>query len=174
MDSKPLVMLIMSISFVQLLGCERITNQFGIISQQQLDAAKMRLHETLPDLPTIPGSVLIESIEDMDDSREYICAGYQLNQLFGTNEYTFPEVLDFYSSELESLGWHPRFVLDYARTFESRNQIGLDVSDDYRFVLFGREVISASQSKFKTIFLLELTTPVVLPYPEQCRHLQGQ
>ncbi len=158
---------IMAVIF--LVGCDSLWNQFGFISNRQINATKDKLKSTAQHLPTPPGSVLIESVERMSPSRMVECTTLDLDRLIGSNEMSFSEVLDFYSSTLPSAGWQVRLVANDGRTFEFSGEIHLEVSDNYEFVPISKAAIREGKSKFRTMFLVEMFTPAILPVPKQCK-----
>ena len=169
MKHTPLIVLL-TMTFLELVSCDSLINQFGLISEQQINAAKERLNVASQYLPTIPGSVLIGSIEGTDSGQVAECAGVYISRLFATNELSFQEVLDQYTSSLQSAGWQLNVVTDYGRTFEKSGEPHLEISDNYRFLAFDQTKVREGQSKFKTLFLVDLRTPVIPDVPPaKCR-----
>jgi hypothetical protein len=155
-------------SILCLSGCSNIMNQLGFVSPDQIEAARARLNDAESHLPTLPGVVILDSVEHIESGQMEECASYHLSQLIGTNEMTFPQVLDTFTSLLESSGWKLTFSVSYGRDFASDKKVGLEVSDNYKFVPISPTAISTGEGKFRTLLLIDLGTPIVIPVPKHC------
>lgn len=118
----------------------------------------------------MPGNVLLENLEGVEGSRVQGCAGVYIYELLGTNDLSFTNVLDQYAVSLKTAGWQLVLETDHGRSFTTSDRINVEVSDNYRFLPFNKATILEGQKKFKTLFLLALTTPVEPDVPaERCR-----
>ncbi len=133
------------ISILFLIGCDSIMNH----------------------LPAVPGATLVKSVETSGGGQIAECMSVGVEELYGTNELSFAEILDFYTRSLEATGWHLRSSSAEGQTFET-NEFVLDVSNLYDVSLVGRDAVAEGKSRFKTIYLLYLSTPIVLPVPKKC------
>lgn len=156
-------------SLVCLSGCHNFLDHANLFGTDQISAAKARLRDTSLTLPPVPGSTMLDSVENLRGGQMTECASYHLSQLIGTNELTFPQVLDFYTSSLASSGWRLTLSLNYGRTFTADKGVGLEISDNYRFVPINPTAIRSGEDRFKSMFLVDLGTPVLFPVPNQCQ-----
>jgi hypothetical protein len=99
------------------------------------------------------------------------CDGREAQALFGTDELSYKEVMDFYTSTMQDAGWHPHLeaVTDRGRSFDLGDEFSLAVSDLYNVSSIGKDVVLEAKGRFQTIYLLELSTPIELPVPPQCK-----
>ncbi len=156
-----------------IVACTRIPNELGILSPEQVNAAKNRVDAILQRLPVVPGSSLIKSVENPFQGTMAECASISFHRLYGTNDLSFREVLEFYTTSLQSTGWHLNLALDNARSFDMGEGIGLAVSDQYVFSAVGQTAIHEGRAKFRTLYLLEVGTSIIFPPLERCRESES-
>lgn len=109
-----------------------------------------------PTIPIPPGAVVLASLEGGDGSRIDACSGAHIYRLYGTNEMSETQVLDWFSSSLPPDAWHPKTVADRVLTFVSDRQVTLEVSDSYRYLPFEKAIVLEGQQRFQTLFLVGL------------------
>ena len=137
--------------------------------QMRASNAEARLESLMKQLPAPPGAVLVKRVNNSTGGNMPECAGRQIEALFGTNDLSYREVLDFYTTSLQASGWHLLSADDKGRSFDMGDEFNADVSDLYNVSFVGRDAVQEGKSKFRTIYLLGLYTYIVLPVPSQCK-----
>lgn len=162
-----LIPLLALVAILSWSGCQAVI--FSIRYPSLVADAKKRLETVSQRLPTARGSVLVEHVDTTAGGQMLECEGRVLEELYGTNELSFVEVLEFYTVSLQPAGWLPKLPTDRGRSFALGDEFHLEVSDNYNVSLIGVAAINEGQSRFRTIYSLRLSTPVVLPFPSHCR-----
>lgn len=156
-----------------LVSCDSLSNRLGIITEWQIESAKGRIGEFSTQIPNVPSAILIQKVGTLGDSRDATCVNYYLLLLYGTNENSYEEVLGFYRSVALTHGWQPRIVSNDTQAYITNNDVAITIGKNYGYDPFSGTFLGEGETKFKTVFLITLGTPVVLPYPEYCLHRQG-
>ncbi len=158
------------IVLAQLIGCQSL---LASSSKHDRDAriadAENRLEAMLEHLPIPPGSILVKRIDLSTGGQMPDCEGYEILALYGTNEMSFAEMLDFYSTKMEALGWHPRLADAKGRSFDMGEEFYVGVSDQYLVSGVGVTAVNEAKSRFRTPYLLELITSLTLPVLPECK-----
>ncbi len=152
-----------------LIGCDAILNQLGFVSQRQIDEARERLDTMYRHLPAVPGAVLLQRVERSGGEQIDGCESVDIQELYGTNQISFDEVLDFYSKSLASEGAKLRLSSSNGRSFDI-NDFAFAVSAPPNVSLIDRNILSDAKSKFKTVYLIERNTLVIQPMPIRCKN----
>ena len=160
----PLVVLVIILCWG---GCQALV--FSLRYPGLVADANNRLQTMSQRLPTPPGSSLIQQVDTTGGGATLECDTRGIDKLYGTNDMTFAAVLDFYSSSLQSAGWQSKLATNSARTFRMDGEFNLEVSDLYDASMISKSAIEDGQSKFKTLFMLGLNTPILVPPPQECR-----
>ncbi len=133
--------------------------------------AEQRLEAAVQQLPAPPGAVVVHRVITTTGGTMPECEGREAHALLGTNEVSFGEVLDFYTSTLPSAGWDldPKYATNArGRGFAKRPEFILEVSDAYNSSMVGPDAVREGKARFRTIYLLYLATPLQQPVPSQC------
>jgi hypothetical protein len=78
--------------------------------------------------------------------------------LFGISKLTLREVIEQYKATLDSSTWQVNRIDAGGASFTSHGSIYLGVSDNYRWLPSMQEAAERGETKFATLFLVELTT----------------
>jgi hypothetical protein len=130
--------------------------------------AENRLADMMQQLPTPSGATLVEQVTTATSGQMPECEGREIYALFGTNELSLQEVLDFYTSAMQDAQWHLNRATNNDRNFSKGDEFLLDISD-IEISKIGRDAVNKAKSKFSTIYLLYLFTPLETPFPSQCK-----
>ncbi len=89
-------------------------------------------------------------------------------ELFGTNALSFQDVLDLYTKSLINEGWHLRFSESEGSGFD-RDDFALAISVPVKEFQCDPDIIAEGKRRFRTLFVIEMSTLVVRPVPKNCR-----
>lgn len=141
-----------------LLICTTILNGCVASFEVQANARLAMLKADLPSVPTIPGSELLDSQENIVRSHVPSCATVDISRLYGTNDLTFQEVIKWYTTNLNARDWRLNSAGVGGAVYIGSEEISLGVSDGYRWLPSMKESVQRGQGKFKTLFLVGLST----------------
>jgi hypothetical protein len=164
---KAIPLLCIAMALWLLTGCQAITD--SLISRLTLTDTKTRLERMSVQVPVPPGAVSVKRVVLPSGGQMTECEGLELQELLGTNNMSFAEVLDFYSSSLQAAGWTLTLARERDRSFQKDDEFSLAISDQYNVAAIGIAAIGEAKSRYRTIYLLELLTPDEVPLPAQCK-----
>lgn len=114
-------------------------------------AADSRLTAEIQRLPVPAGALLVEQLITDLDVRMPECQGRLLQALYGTNDMSVDEVLEFYESSLHGTKWAMTDVDKRSRAFAVGDELSMDVSDYLLLGRFGSERLKDARASFKTV-----------------------
>lgn len=132
-------------------------------------AAEGKLSTKRDSLPVPPGAVLVGQAFTGSSGTIQGCESRWLQTLYGTNELSYAEVLDFYASALRGTEWQATAVYTDAVSFDAGDEFSMDVADYYNVSNIGPATVREAKSKFRTIYIVGLYTPLQMPVPSSCR-----
>jgi hypothetical protein len=148
-------------------GCFVLPSPYEV----RASSAERRLDLAMQRLPIPPGTLLVEHVMATTGGTMPECEGRVIHALFGTDELSYREVLDFYTSTIPGEEWQadPRYSDDQDyRRFTIDNQYNLGISDAYNVSKVGPDAVREGKSRFRTIYLLSFSTPLEQPVADYC------
>jgi hypothetical protein len=149
------------IAFLTLAGCQ------GLPFRNPTIDAERKLTATLQALPVPPGAKLLAQESVYSGGTMPQCAGQELQALYGTNQWPYTEILDYYSAALPPAGWIPTVEAE-GREFRIGQEYSLSITNGFGGAMIARSTETAAKAEFKTVYLVWLSTPFRLPYPAEC------
>jgi hypothetical protein len=157
---------VMLIAVLTLAGCR------GLPFRDPSAEAERKLTAVLQALPTPPGARLLAQRSSYEGGTMAQCAAQQLQALYGTSDSSLTEVLDFYAAALPPAGWRPdAAATEHDRGFRQGEEYSLSmyITNHFGGAMIGRSTQTAAEAQFETIYIVDLMTPFILPYPAECR-----
>lgn len=131
--------------------------------------AEYRLQSALQSLPTIPDAVVIKYWKGTSGGSEQGCGALVVEELIGTNDLSLPQVLNYYDTSLPAKGWKADVANKRGQSFHQEDEFYFAVSDLYDSSHVAGAGVVEAKSKFKTVFLLELSTPLNVSSFNKCQ-----
>lgn len=161
-------MVVILIAFWALAGCQGLSfRNYSSADEEQ------KLAATLQALPIPPGARLLAQEPHYSGGIGTMpqCAAQELQVLYGTNQSSFAEVLDYYSAVLLPAGWTLTGDIEGTRGFRLGPKYSLALSITNRFggLMIARSTRTAAEAEFETIYMIVLSIPFRQPYPVECR-----
>ena len=155
-------MAVILIAFLTLAGCQ------GFPFRDLSADAERKLNETLQALPIPPGAGLLAQESVYSGGTMAQCAAQELQVLYGTNQSSYTEVLDYYSTVLPPAGWTSA-AQGEGRSFRMGQELALAITNGFGGLMIARSTRTAAKAEFETVYMVVLSTPFRLPYPAECR-----
>lgn len=150
------------LTFLTLVGCQ------GWPFRDLSADAKRKLVATLQALPMPSGANLLAQKSVYSGGTMAQCAAQELQVLYGTNQSSYTEVLDYYSAVLPSPAWILAMEAE-GREFRMGQEYSLTITNGFGGTMIARSTRTAAEAEFKTVYMAWLSTPLSLPYPAECR-----
>ncbi len=131
----------------------------------------VNMTEQLAGLPTPPGAILVTT------KRPYMwgagnspdCGQTAIDALYGTNDASYPEVLDFYTRELLARSWSISYADGDARVLMlGDREFLVEVSKNYSFAGFGTSALGEAFGRFGTVYFVQVLAYTLRPVPSYC------
>ncbi len=122
--------------------------------------AKGRAETALQELPQVPGRTFIARWDGTSGGAQEGCGVFEIEELVGTSELSLAEVLEVYARSLQTAGWKSLHTYPASRSFIKGDDLSLGISDVPTYNQFGVNTVDEARSKFRTVYLISVNTPL--------------
>ena len=128
-----------------------------------------RLEAVMRELPPPAGAVLVGRVNIDGGGNIQRCSGRQTQAVYGTDELSFDQILDYYTHVAQAKSWHLDLAAVKGRTFRmGQDEYLLEISNNYGLTAMGPAPAKEAQARYRTVYFFGLATHDILPVPDGC------
>lgn len=153
MSKRRLFGLLLGLTVVLL--CVMILTPFVFIPIAREWVVMNHLRSVSQEIPVIPGSKLLASVEEFPPTLDAGCRSARISQLYGVNDLDFDAALREFESRFRGTRWQ-RTYKDNTELIATDGDVGLSISTHYRTVQPLAKTLQEEGGKYDLLLLVAL------------------